>query len=117
MINTCKILRVIAIRTYWAEQLIFLSKMRISAQYVRIVRIGHSYVLGSKKRVLHPWALFLKNLYIFSKNKATSDKVSYGSGQKCSKELKNHSFASVETIVVKLQWKMCENQYFWCFEP
>ena len=47
MINTCKILRVIAIRTYWAEQLIFWSKMRISAQYVRIVRIGHSYVLGS----------------------------------------------------------------------
>ena len=52
MINTCKILRVIAIRTYWAEQLIFLSKMRISAQYVRIVRIGHSYVLGSNICVL-----------------------------------------------------------------
>ena len=51
MINTCKILRVIAIRTYWAEQLIFLSKMRISAQYVRIVRIGHSYVLGSNTRL------------------------------------------------------------------
>ena len=30
-------------------------------------------------------------------------KVSYGSGQKCSKELKNYSFTSVETIVVKLQ--------------
>ena len=44
MINTCKILRVIAIRTYCAEQLIFWSKMRISAQYVRVVRIGHSYV-------------------------------------------------------------------------
>ena len=44
-------MRVIAIRTYWAEQLIFLSKMRISAQYVRIVRIGHSYVLGSNTRV------------------------------------------------------------------
>ena len=50
MINTCKIFRVIAIRTYWAEQLIFWSKMRISAQYVLIVRIGHSYVLGSNKR-------------------------------------------------------------------
>ena len=50
MINTCKFLRVIAIRTYWAEQLIFLSKMIISAQYVRIVRIGHSYVLGSNIR-------------------------------------------------------------------
>ena len=47
------------------------------------------------KGVLHPWALFLKTLCIFSKIKATSDKVSYGSGQKCSKELKNHSFTSV----------------------
>ena len=69
------------------------------------------------KGVLHPWALFFKTLCIFSKNKATSDKVSYGSGQKCSKELKYHNFTSVETIVVKLQWKMCENQYFPCFEP
>ena len=48
------------------------------------------------KGVLHPWALFLKTLCIFLKNKATLDKVSYGSGQKCSKELKNHSFPSVE---------------------
>ena len=71
----------------------------------------------SFKGVLHPWALFLKILCIFSKNKATSDKVSNGFGQKCSKELKNHSFTSAETIVVKLQWKMCENQYFPCFEP
>ena len=69
------------------------------------------------KGVLHPWALFFKTLCIFSKNKATLDKVSYGSGQKYSKELKNQSFTSVETIVVKLQWKMCENQYFPCFEP
>ena len=37
--------------------------------------------------------------------------------RKCSKELENYSFTSVETIVVKLQWKMCENQYFPCFEP
>ena len=69
------------------------------------------------KGVLHLWALFLKTSCIFSKNKATSDKVSYGSGQKCSKELENYSFTSVETIVVKLQGKMCENQYFPCFEP
>ena len=41
------------------------------------------------KGVLHLWALFLKTLCIFSNNKATSDKVSYGSGQKCSKELEN----------------------------
>ena len=71
------------------------------------------YLMG----VLHLWALFLKTLCIFSKNKANLDKVSYGSGQKCSKELKNHSFTSVEAIVVKLQRKMCENQYFPCFEP
>ena len=71
----------------------------------------------NKSREFREWALFLKTLCIFSKNKATSDKVSYGSGQKCSKELKNYSFTSVETIVVKLQWKMCENQYFPCFEP
>ena len=69
------------------------------------------------KGVLHPWALFLKTLCIFSKKKATSDKVSYRSGEKCSKELKNQSFTSVKTIVVKLQWKMCKNQYFPCFEP
>ena len=55
------------------------------------------------KGVLHPKALFLKTMCIFSKNKATSDKVSNGSGQKCFKELKNHSFTLVETIVVKLQ--------------
>ena len=71
----------------------------------------------SVKGVLHLWALFLKTLCIFSKNKATSDKVPYGSGQKCSKELENYSFTSVETIDVKLQWKMCENHYFPCFEP
>ena len=67
--------------------------------------------------VLHLWALFLKTLCIYSKNKANFDKVSYGSGQKCSKKLKNHSFTSVEAIVRKLQRKMCENQYFPCFEP
>ena len=76
-----------------------------------------SYWKPSFKGVLHLWALFLKTLCIFSKNKATSDIVSYESGQKCSKELKNDSFTSVETIIVKLQWKMCENQYFPCFEP
>ena len=47
----------------------------------------------------------------------TLDKVSYGSGQKCSKELQTHSFISVEAIVVKLQWKMCKKQYFPYFEP
>ena len=89
-------------------------------RYVFINTCTFVYNLASGtlfKGELHPWALFLKVLCIFSKNKATSDKVSYGSGQKCSKELKNHSFTSVETIVVKLQWKMCENQYFPCFEP
>ena len=69
------------------------------------------------KGVLHLWPLFLRTLSIFSKNKATLDKVFYGSGQKCSKELKNYIFTSVEAIVEKLQRKMCENQYFPCFEP
>ena len=61
------------------------------------------------KGVQHSWALFLKTVH-FLKNKATLDKVSYGSGQKYSKELKKHSFTSVKTIVVKLQWKMCKKQ-------
>ena len=34
---------------------------------------------------------------------AALDKVSYESGQKYSKEFKNYSFTSVETIVLKLQ--------------
>ena len=54
------------------------------------------------KGLQHTWVLFLKTLYIFSKNKATLDNLSYGFGQKCSKELKKHSFTSAETIVVKL---------------
>ena len=41
-------------------------------------------------------------LCILSKNNATLDKLSNGSDQKCSKELKNHSFISVESMVVKL---------------
>ena len=47
----------------------------------------------------HPWALFLKTMCILSKNKATLDKVSYGSGQKSFKELKNYS----RDLFVKLQ--------------
>ena len=66
----------------------------------------------SIKGVLHLWALFLKTLCIFSKNKATSDKVCYGSGQKCSKELENYSFTSLETIVVKLSEKCAKINIF-----
>ena len=84
---------------------------------IRLDILKEGWTFVRFKGVLHPWALFLKTLCIFSKNKATSDKVPYGSGQKCSKELKNHSFTSVETTFVKLQWKMCKNQYFRCFEP
>ena len=80
-------------------------------------KISNNSNIFAIKGVLHLWALFLKTLCIFSKNKPNLDKVSYGSGQKCSTELKNHSFTSVEAIVVKLQRKMCENQYFPCFEP
>ena len=69
-------------------------------------------ILSRLKGVVHLWALFLKTLCIFSKNKATSDKVSYGSGQKCSKELKNLSFTSVETIVVKLSEKCAKINIF-----
>ena len=49
---------------------------------------------------LHPLTLFLKNLCSFSKNKETVDKVSNGSDKKCSKDLKNHSYISVEIMVV-----------------
>ena len=84
---------------------------------VKLPMIGYKInIIDYVKGVLYPWALFLKTLSIFSKNKAILDKESYGSGQKCSKEVQNHSFTSVEAIVVKLQWKMCENQYFTCFE-
>ena len=50
-----------------------------------------------------PLGLTFKDFVHFLKNnKETLDKVSYGSGQKCSKELNNLSFTSVETTVVKL---------------
>ena len=97
----------------WMQQ----SRSRISRFAEKLFCVLISLFVIVFKGVLHPWALFLKTLWIFSKNKATLDKVSYGSGQKCSTELKNHSFTSAETIVVKLQYKMCENQYFPCFKP
>ena len=50
-----------------------------------------------------PVTYFGRLFCIFSKHKATLDKVSNGSSQKCFKELKNYSFTSVETIIVKLQ--------------
>ena len=81
--------------------------MTTDSVFILFKKTDFNTILACFKGVLYPWALFLKTLCIFSKTKATSDKVSYGSGQKCSKELKNHSFTSVETIVVKLQWKMC----------
>ena len=46
---------------------------------------------------------YFSRLCAFSQKIKQLDRESYGSGQKCSKELKNHSFTSVETIVVKLQ--------------
>ena len=51
--------------------------------------------------------LIFEELCIISKNKATLDKVSYGSGQKYSKELKNYSFTSAETIVARFTLKKC----------
>ena len=43
--------------------------------------------LRKVKGVQHLWAVFLKILCLFSKHKADLGKVSYGSGQKCYKEL------------------------------
>ena len=71
--------------------------------YVNVDEFVSTYSMINFKGVQHHWTLFLKTLCIFSKNKATLDKVSYGSGQKYFKELKNYSFTSVKTIVVKLQ--------------
>ena len=51
--------------------------------------------------VQHTWALFLKTLNIFSKNKESLDKYPMNLVRNSSKELKNHSFTSVETIVLK----------------
>ena len=96
--------------------LLWNAENKISANILGILTDIQNYTPKCFKGELHPWALFLKTLCIFSKNKATLDKVSYGSGQKCSKELKNHSCTSVKDIVVKFQWKMCKNQYFTCFE-
>ena len=45
---------------------------------------------------------FLRFCVFLKKKKATLDKVSNGSVQKCSKELKKYSFISAETMVVKL---------------
>ena len=59
--------------------------------------------------------IFEDFVHFLKKINATLDKVSYGSGQKCSKELKNYSFTSAETIVVNLQWKMCEKSIFSMF--
>ena len=73
------------------------------SSYLKIISTLLKHEIRIFKGVLHLWDLFLKTLCIFSKNKATLDKVSYGSDQKYSKELKNHSFTSVEAIVVKLQ--------------
>ena len=99
--------------SYWVFFFFFVG----SKFYVHTINGLKCKNLDLFKGVLHLWALFLKTLCIFSKNKANLDKVSYGSSQKYSKELKNHSFISVEATVVKLQQKMCENQYFPCFEP
>ena len=93
---------------------------RLAGQNTVIVNQGKLYIslengMFKLKGVLHPWALFLKTLCIFSKKKATFDKVSYGSGQKCSKELKNHSFTSVETIVVKVTVKNVRKSIFSMF--
>ena len=59
------------------ENMVFLIKL-----------IKFMIICDAIKGVLHLWALFLKTWCIFSKNNATLDKVFYGSGQICFKELK-----------------------------
>ena len=76
------------------ELLLFMKVYLSDYDYIKVVKF---------KGVQQPWALFFKDLARFLKNNAILDNVSYGSGQKCSKEVKNHSFTSAETIVVKLQ--------------
>ena len=76
----------------------------------------YTSVVGDFKGALHPWTLFLKTSCFFFKNKATLDNVFNRSDQKCSKELKNKSSILVEPKVMKLQSKMCGNQYFPCFD-
>ena len=66
--------------------------LTIAKQETKVQSLQVRYV----KAVLHPWTLFLKTFYIFTKNKATLDKVSNGSDKKCSKELKNHIFISTD---------------------
>ena len=81
-----------------------IDKMMEDLNWVKLdCRWNHQLLVFTFKGELHLWALFFKTLCIFSKNKVTSDKVTYGPGQKYSKELKNHSFTSVETAVVRLQ--------------
>ena len=73
----------------------------LEVNFVKGSKIGSMNIKGNKatlhiKGVLHLWALFLKTWCIFSKNKSTLDKASYGSGQKCSKELKNQFYFSTD---------------------
>ena len=56
--------------------------------------------------------LIFEDIVHFLKNKETLDKVSYGSGQKYSKEPKNHGFTSVETIVVNYSEKCSKINIF-----
>ena len=49
-----------------------------------------------------PLGFIFGDFVLLLKKIATLDKVSYGSGQKRSKELKNQFYFSVKTIVVKL---------------
>ena len=84
------------------KKIVMDKNLQKNSNAIQIHVFKNSFLTFLIKGVLHLWALFLKTLCIFSKNKAISDKVSYGSGQKCSKEFKNYSFTSVETIVVKL---------------
>ena len=65
-------------------------------------KVAMSLLVNYFKEVLHPWALFLKTSCNFLKNNAILDKLSYGSGLKCSKELK-YSFSKDHCCEVKVK--------------
>ena len=68
----------------------------------------------TESRGTAPLSLIFEHFVHFLKKYSNLDKVSYGSGQKYSKELKSYTGFFKER---PLLWKMCENQYFPCFEP
>ena len=85
---------------YWLTHGIIVAEACLRA--VKMVANPRSVNLNVMKRTAPVDLIFFFKLCIFSKNKATLDNLFHGSDQKCSKELKNHSFILVENKFVKL---------------